>query len=376
MGGEPLKLGFIGGSMESAVGYAHYVASQMDGAWQLACGCFSQDTTINHDTGKQYGIDPEKIYSSWQELLEREKDIVDAVVILTPTPAHFEMVKQCLSLNIPVICEKALTTDSLLASELNEYCKQKNGFLAVTYNYSGYPMVREFRSLIEQGVLGDLYHFRLDMPQEGFIRTDDRGQLMTPQEWRLTDGELPTVYLDLGVHLHQLAFYLLNETPVQVVAQHNHYGNHRHVIDHVSALVEYSSGIQGQFWFGKSAIGYRNGLQLHVYGSQASVHWEQTSPEELTIDYVDGRREIIDRGQSTYVAGEKRYNRFKAGHPAGFIEAFANLYTDLSISLEQYQKKRNWQSAEVFSADFATEGLQFLEAMALSAKEKRWVGIE
>lgn len=373
---EPLKLGFIGGATTSAVGYAHYVSSRMDGDWQLVCGCFSTDPVINRESAKKYAVQAEHVYSDWRELLVNEKGRVDALVVLTPTPHHFEVVKACLDAKIPVICEKALTVDSHSAEELSRLCQEKNGFLAVTYNYSGYPMIRELRQLITTGVLGKLCHFQLEMPQEGFLRTNQEGQLLAPQAWRLVDGALPTLYLDLGVHLHQLAAYLLSEQPLQVVAQHGHYGKHEQVIDYVSCLAEYSGGLQGQFWFGKSALGHRNGLQLKIYGSKASVQWQQTNPEELVLSHAEGRREIIDRGQTTMVAGQGCYTRFKAGHPAGFIEAFANLYVDIAVSLRQYQQKGCWRSTEVFSAGFATEGLLFLEAVAASAREKRWVAIE
>ncbi|MEK7856197.1 MAG: gfo/Idh/MocA family oxidoreductase, partial [Acidobacteriota bacterium] len=129
---------------------------------------------------------------------------------------------------------------------------------------------------------------------------------------------------------------------------------------------------QGQFWFSKSALGHRNGLNLRIYGSEGSAEWCQANPEELLLAFSDGRREILDRASAVSVANQLRYNRFKSGHPAGFIEAFANLYADIADCLLAYRTEGEWHSEEVYGADLAFDGLRFLEAMAKSAKTGAW----
>jgi predicted dehydrogenase len=316
-------------------------------------------------------VDPERIYGSLDDLISKEKDRLDALVVLTPTPLHHSMVLKCLEAGMPVICEKSLSTTSSEAREIRDLCRQTNGFLAVIYNYSGYPMVRELRRLIQDGTLGDILHFQVEMPQEGYLRTDIKGNKSIPQNWRLKDGPVPTLHLDLGVHLHELVHYLIGQNPLEVVAEQSTCGWYS-VVDNVSCLARYTGGVKGQFWFSKSALGHRNGLKLRVYGSKASAEWYQLTPEELMIAYGDGRRQIFDRSCDTKVAALPRYARFKAGHPAGFNEALANLYVDIHTALNDYKINGKWDSEEVFGADLAVEGMEFMEATARSCSLQKW----
>jgi predicted dehydrogenase len=368
----PMSLGFIGGSLNSAIGYTHFVSSAMDNKWILDAGCFSTNTQNNRESAQVYGVAPDRVYDDWQDMIKKEKERLDAIVILTPTPAHFEIVMACLNEGIPVICEKSLTTSSADAKKIMEVCNLKKGFLVVTYNYSGYPIVRELRTIIQKGNMGKILHFQAEMPQEGYIRVDAQGNKPVPQSWRLSDGQVPIIHLDLGSHLHQLVHYLVGQKPIEVTADQSSYGWFSGVIDNVTCLCRYSEGIQGQMWFSKSALGHRNGLKLRIYGSDASAEWYQACPEELVLSYSDGRREIMDRASRVEVANMRRYNRFKSGHPTGFIEAFANLYSDIADCLRQYRATGHWTSEEVFSAELAEEGLRLIEAMIKSMDKKAW----
>ncbi len=373
----PLPLGFIGGALDSAVGYAHFAACKMDKQFSLVAGCLSVDAAMNRDSAEVYGLDPERMYDSWQEMIEAEAGKLAAVVVLTPTPSHHEIVTACINAGFPVISEKALATNSADAAAIVNTCERASGFLAVTYNYSGYPMVREFRHLIEQDVLGDILHFQVEMPQEGFIRVDAQGNKPVPQAWRLADGSIPTIHLDLATHLHHLVYYLTREKAVEVIANQQSYGWFSDIRDNVDCMCEYTNGLRGHAWFSKSALGYRNGLRLRIFGSEAAVEWMQMNPEELTISFKDGRRQILDRADADMeISPMPRYNRFKAGHPAGFVEAFANLYVDIADCLNQYRENGAWESEEVFSGSLALEGLQMFEAMVRSTISRKWEAIQ
>ncbi len=214
------------------------------------------------------------------------------------------------------------------------------------------------------------------MPQEGFIRVDEKGNKPKPQAWRLSDKEIPTIYLDLASHLHQLVDYTIEQKPISVVANQDSDGWFNNIIDNVSCLCRYTTNIQGLVWFSKSALGHRNGLKLRIYGSEGSAVWEQMNPEELLLSYANGHKEILDRASHTEIASINRYTRFKAGHPAGFVEAFANLYCDFAQALLEYKLKGEWKSNEVFSVELALEGLKMFEAMVKSSISKKWENIE
>ena len=370
-----MKLAFIGGAPNSAVGYAHFVAARMDGLWDLQAGAFSRHANVNAKAAEVYSVPLERSFSGIAELLDQEGGKLDAISILTPTPDHCEMVLECLRRGVPVICEKALAMTSKEAGRIRKVCAENKGFLAVIYNYSGYPMVRELRRIIRDGVLGEILHFQVEMPQEGFLRVDAQGNKPVPQGWRKTDGPVPTLHLDLAVHLHELIHYLTGHKPLEVVADQDSRGWFP-VVDNVNCLARYSGNVQGQFWFSKCALGHRNGLRLRIYGTKASAEWYQLNPEELLLSFADGRRQVFDRASNAKVASLPRYTRFKAGHPAGFNEALANLYFDIHVALSGYKINGKQESEEVFGADLAVEGLDFLEAMVRSCNSRRWEQIQ
>lgn len=370
---RPLRLGFIGGAINSAVGYAHYTASTLDKRFELITGCFSRNTEINAQTGMAYGVRPERVYESWGELIQKEKNNIDALVVLTPTPIHTPILNYALENQVPLICEKALTTSLQESLNIEKKLATHAGFLAVTYNYTGYPMIRELREMIQQGRLGTLQQIHVEMPQEGFSRITN-GLTPRPQKWRLSDAEIPTISLDLGVHVHHLVEFLGAGEAVEVVADQRSYGLFENILDDVSCIARYPNNVRVNYWYGKSALGYRNGLRIRVFGSKASAEWVQAEPEAIQWNSQDGRREHIDRGSSHLItANSTRYTRFKAGHPAGFIEAFANLYTDIADLLASKDLHRN--STYVFGTSSATRGLAFLEAVHRSAKNGKWESI-
>ena len=369
-----LKLGFIGGGINSAVGRTHKIAAEMDSRFEVVCGAFSRHADVNTKTGYEYGITPERVYNSWVDLLQKEKGKIDAVVILTPTPTHTEIIIEAIKQGYPVICEKALTNSLLDANEIAKVVESHNGFLAVTYNYTGYPMVRELKHMIKNGVLGKIQQVHIEMPQEGFLRITPDGKAQIPQQWRLEDGEIPTVSLDLGVHLHNMVDFLIAEKPIRLVALQNNYGNFSGIIDNVQCIAEYTNNVTCNFWYGKTALGQSNGLKVRIFGEKGSVEWLQLHPEEFVYCDNMGNRHKIDKGSaSLQVASQERYSRFKAGHPAGFIEAFANYYCDIVSSLTEYKTNKKQNSDLIFTVYDACESLNLTHAIQKSDLDKTWI---
>ncbi len=359
------KLAFIGGGIGSIAGYPHFIASQMDRRFEVITGVFSSDKEINKNTAQKFKI--KNHYDDVDKMLEKEKNNIDAIVILVPTPLHFEYIKKITNLNIPLICEKPIVSSYEDALEIQNTLG--DNFLVITNNYSGYPMVRELKEKIRKKELGDILHIRLSMPQESFLRPPK--SVRYPQKWRLKDDFIPMISLDLGSHLHHLSYFLLEEEPQKVFATYDSFSSYG-VIDDVNMLLEYESGIKGNFWLSKTALGNRNGLNIQVYGSKASAFWHQENPEKLEFSYSTGQKTIIDRGSDIQMLPNSLYNRMTPGHPAGFIEAFANLYNDIANCLDDFKKGKKLENPYVFGYKHAINGLKLLHKASISNKNKSW----
>lgn len=356
---EPLRLGFIGGGINSAVGHTHYVASRMDGHFEVVAGCFSRDAETNKRSANRMNVPDDRRYGSIEELLSAEQSRLDAVCILTPTPLHFENVMSAVALGYNVICEKAFAVSVKQGIEMVDAVQQAGKFCGVTFNYAGYPMVREARAMIQQGVLGRLNHVICEMPQETFARADTQ-----PQPWRQRDYEIPCVSLDLGVHAHHLVRYVTGDPALRTVsARHATHGRFKDVIDTVTLTAEYEGDLLVNMLWGKAFLGERNGLNIRIFGDKGSLYWTQTAPEILHFAMSDGVVIQLDRGLThRMLTDDAKQGRFKAGHPAGFIEAFANLYNDFGACMRGDEVKVEHVKA-YFSAASALTGLEFLEAL-------------
>lgn len=373
MTNQSLKLAFIGGGETSAVGYVHFAASQLDSHFDVVAGAFCRCPKENRSTANRWGIKPSRVYDHWQEMIDSEIDNIDAVVVLTPTPDHLDILLALLERNIPIISEKALVCGPSDIEKLEQVYDANKHFLAVTFNYSGYAMIRELQQLIADGKLGKIQKIHLEMPQEGFRRPPDiAGKAAKPQAWRLHDEEVPTICLDLGVHLHHLSTFLIGMEPIATVAQFSNHSQYENLIDDVNMLLTYPHDIKGSMWMSKTAIGNRNGLKVRVFGDLGSATWFQLNPDELTLNFHDGMRQILDRASDTQLAGAFRYNRMKPGHPTGFVEAFANLYADIAEDLRAFKQGEPTPSPFVFGVQHAKDGLALFAAAQRSSQSNNW----
>lgn len=375
-GRPPLSLAFIGGGINSAVGQTHFGASQLDGHWRLAAGAFSRNSEINAKTARCWNVPCERTYDSWKDMIDAEKHRIDAVSVLVPTPDHADILFELQESRIPVICEKAMVSTLEDGIKVQELCKGRGNFLAVTYNYSGYPMVRELKARIARGELGAIKQMHLEMPQEGFVRPPAiAGVSASPQSWRLKDQYIPTICLDLGVHLHHLASFLTGHEPSALSAEFSRYSTYPGIVDDVHMWMRYENGMRSSYWITKTAIGSRNGLKLRVLGDKASAEWYQLESEQLNISYLNGSHSIIDRGGQAIVASQSRYNRMKVGHPSGFLEAFANLYGDIADGVWNWKETKKATSDYVFGAETAVNGLRIFHKARESFEASSWINL-
>ena len=236
-------------------------------------------------------------------------------------------------------------------------------------------MIQELQKIINKKDLGVINKIHVEMPSEAYLKKTVKGKIIKPKNWRLKDGKIPMVSLDLGVHIHHLIYYLTKFTPKNVLSINSTHGNFKNIVDDTFCLVKYNNFTNGVIWFSKSAIGHRNGLKLRVYGNKASVEWEQIKPEVIKFYKNDGKINILDR-ENIYLKNDliKNY-RFKAGHPSGFLEAFANHYKDIYNEIKFYKKNKKVSKNFIFGPNHAEKSLKFFEAVQKSNKLKKWIKI-
>lgn len=366
------KLSILGGSLDSVAGYTHFVASRMDKRFDIVSGVFSRNYQINKKTAEYWKIN--RFYNSLEEFLKYEKGKVDAVSVLLPTPYHFEVVKKLLENDIPVICEKPLFSSLNEFKVLEEKIDLSKKFLVITYNYIAYPILFELRKMILKGDLGDIINIHLEMPQESFLKPPK--SINYPPEWRKKDGVIPGILLDLASHLLSLSKYLTEKNINSVYSTFRSYSTYK-VVDEVKVILDYEDDITGFLWVSKVAIGNRNGLKISIYGTKASAIWIQEDPEKIYINFKNGEKRILDRGANIEISKIKIYNRMTSGHPAGFIEAFANLYYEIANALENYTKGKNYkENPLIWTFEKEKESFQVLEAIVQSANENKKIKVE
>jgi predicted dehydrogenase len=323
----------LGGGIGSSVGNVHRTALRIVGNNQVIGGCFSRDQEINKESQIWWSSKNRLPFFTLEDCLTSSESF-DTVLILTPPNQHARAILKFLDQGKNIITEKPLIGNFKDLDNLVESIDVDSDSLLTTYNYSGYPMVRELRQIIKKNLLGEIFNVRIEMYQDGFLKRGLDGEPFIPQNWRLEDDEIPTVSLDLGTHVLHLLYFLIGELPVRghaISASNGHFK----VIDQVDFIGQDRSGRGIRLGWGKSSLGFQNGLKVEVFGEKGAATWIQMNPEALTLSNEFGEIKSLLRGNpSCLVANEARYTRFKGGHPSGFIEAFANLYEDLLFKRE------------------------------------------
>ena len=362
---NPYKLGFLGGGLDSVVGYSHFIASQMDRRFTVESGVFSRDTDINNRTSDYWGI--KRKYTHLEECLERESCKVDVMSVLLPTPRHFKTICKLLQDKIPIISEKPIFSSLKECEYIAKNNLLDDNFLVITYNYIAYPMLSELRKMILNNDLGNITNIHLEMPQESFFNPPK--SVDYPSGWRKTDGTIPSILLDLLSHLFSLSYFLIEKKVVNVYSQFNKFSKYN-VVDDVKIISQYEDGASGMFWVSKTALGNKNGLKLFIYGDKGSAEWIQENPEKLIINRKGKGKTILDRGSDIGMANNRLFNRMTPGHPSGYIEAFANLYCNIADALDIYKNGGDYtENPLIWTFEKEYENFKFMNAVVRSANE-------
>ncbi len=366
------RLAFVGGGINSTIGKIHSIATTIDKRWEISSGFFSRNLSTNLKTAKFYGVDKNRVYNNFNKFLKSEKNNIDVIALLVPTPLRLKYLLQILKYNIPVISEKPLIDNYQDFTKLKKY--EKN-FLRVTYNYIGYPLVKELSELISKKYFGKIKQIHFEMPQDAFTGLTSKN--IVPKKWRLQDNnKVPNISHDLGSHLLSLTYYLLGEYPSGVMCNYFKSSKYKNLIDNGYFWVKFKSGIRGSYWISKSVPGIRNGLKLNIIGEKKSAHWFQMRPEELKICNENGSIETIDNLTLQLKANQKIYNRYKVGHPSGFLEAFANMYLDYSDEFTDFKKNKKQKDSKRFLDLKNSRAIaKFFHSASKSHKKNCWVKI-
>lgn len=335
-----IKLGLIGGGINSTIAKAHYSALSLDKNFEIVSGCFSRNTHVNKISSEYLKIDSSRYYKKIEDFLKNEKQKIDAILILSDTPSHFSHIKNSININLPIICEKpsvsSLKEYQILFKELDN---NKINLYPI-YNYLGYPIIRDIKNFIDKNYIGKVDQINLTMPQQGL--TIDK--IKNVKKWRLKDGNYPTIQLDLGVHLLSLIKFIFPKEKATKLITNQIKSKKLKIVHTEASWLLLTNQIFCNLEITKNSIGDRNGLNLEIRGSKGKLMWYQIDPENLIYHNKVGKKVIMDRGDKELkISSQKRYNRYTIGHPYGFIEALANYYQDIynSINNQRIRNKTN-----------------------------------
>src|SRR5690554_804442 len=379
----PLRLGMVGGGNDAFIGGVHRMAARLDDAWQLVAGALSSTPERSLASARAIGV--ERGYGTWQEMLEGELALpedqrIDAVSIVTPNHLHFPVAKAFVEAGFNVVCDKPMTLNTAEAAELVRAVDEADVVFAVTYNYTGYPLVKEARRLVQSGELGELRKVVVQYRQ-GWLATRAEDEGSKQAEWRLDPSRSGSggAIGDIGTHAENMAATVTGLKLVAISADLTPLVEGRSLDDDAGILVRYRGGAKGVFVISQVEVGEENGLSISVYGSKGGLTWRQEEPNRLELTSLDGPRRIYTRAGGAYLgAAAQQASRLPSGHPEGFIEAFANVYRNVAEGIRRRRGERTWLDDAGLEPDYPTvidgaRGVAFIEAaVKSSASTEKW----
>jgi predicted dehydrogenase len=366
----PLRWGMIGGGEGAFIGAVHRMAARLDGRYQLVAGVFSSDAEKTKRSAVALNVDPARAYPSVEAMIAAEAkrpDGIQVVSVVTPNHVHYVQSAACLEAGLDVICDKPLTTTLADAEKLVALAASKKRLLGVTFNYTGYPMIRHAKQLIADGLIGKLRVVQAEYPQ-GWLATALEKTGQKQASWR-TDPKLAGAGAlgDIGSHSFQLAEFVTGEKVSEVAADVSAIVPGRTIDDNVNVLLRFASGARGSLWASQVAIGHLNSHRLRVYGETGSIQWFQERPEELLVVEAGSAPRAVRRGDPDTPTSSVA---LPGGHPEGFIEAFSQLYSDFAERVTARLENRSPKAASLFAPDAVTgtRVMAFIEAVLKSGQ--------
>jgi predicted dehydrogenase len=377
-----LRMGMVGGGRGAFIGGVHRRAANLDGNIELVAGAFSSDPKKSKLSGKDFHLDPSRVYSSYQEMAEKEKALpedqrIDFVTIVVQNHLHFDVAKTFLQAGFNVICDKPVTYDLAQARELRKIINKTKKVFALTHNYTGYPMVKLAREMVKKGELGEIIKVVCEYPQ-GYAITALTGEEKAIANWRANPeiAGISNCMGDIGTHAENLVHYITGLEIDKLCADLSVNIPGRKLDDDGNVLVRFKGGAKGIIYASQVSNGDENDLNIRVYGTKKSIEWHQEDPNDLLVKDARAPRQVWRRGND-YVTGAAAENtRIPFGHPEGFIEAFANVYNAAAVAIldevsGKYPRKSGYDFPDIRDGMI---GMAFIETVVKSSKSKdKWV---
>jgi predicted dehydrogenase len=374
-----LRMGMVGGGIGSFIGPVHRKAAGIDGQIELVCGAFSIDPQESKETGKSLYLNPDRVYGTYQEMFERERDLpaderMDFVSIVTPNHVHFGPAKMALENGFHVVVEKPIAFSLQEAKTLKKLVDKTGLILALTHTYTGYPMVKEARNIVASGKLGKIRKVYSEYPQ-GWLSTMLEKTGNQQASWRTDPKQSGAggAIGDIGTHAANLAEYITGARITEICAMLNTMVKGRKIDDDSSMLLKFDNGASGMLMATQVAAGEENNLNIRVYGEKGGLEWHQEEPNTLILKWLDRPREILRAGWSYLSDDAKSFTRTPSGHPEGYLEAFANIYRAFTQAVRDYKpgKKINPAKYDFPDVEDGVRGMMFVDTVIKSANSTR-----
>lgn len=373
-----LRFGMVGGGQGAFIGAVHRMAATLDGEAVLVAGALSSTAEKSLASGRELGLADDRNYESWEQMIERElaraaEDRIDFVSIVTPNHVHHPVARAFADAAIHVVCDKPLVLNSDQAQDLVETVERTGVVFCVTYNYTGYPLVKRARDLVRSGALGKVRKVFVEYHQ-GWLATrlEESGQKQA--EWRTDPKRAGGGAIgDIGSHAENLLCTITGLEIESLCADVSTFVEGRKIDDDAAVLLRLSNGAKGVLTCSQVCVGEENGLAIRVVGEKGSLSWRQENPNEMAVKWLDGRIEIMTRATGSPGQTEQAATRIPSGHPEGFIEAFANVYLGV---FEAIHAKREGREPTGLGTEFPTvhdgaRGVRFIEGVLRS--DGKWI---
>ena len=379
--GGRVRLGMVGGGQGAFIGAVHRIASRIDDDYQLCAGALSSEPQRALDSGRELGLADERCYADYRDMAKREaarKDGIEAVAIVTPNHVHFPVAKAFLEAGIHVICDKPITVTSAEAEQLVALAKAQNRILAVTYNYSGYPMIRQARAMVAAGELGRLRLVQAEYVQD-WLTEDLESSGQKQAAWRTDPARSGAggCVGDIGTHAYHLACFVTGRKAEQLCAELSSFVPGRALDDNAALMLRFPGGLKGMLWASQVAPGNENNLSLRIYGEKGGLSWRQEEPNTLWHTPYGQPPRRISRGGAGAGPEAARLTRTPSGHPEGYLEGFANLYREIAAAIRAARAgKKPAAEVQFPTGEDGVSGMRFIEAaVRSSAAGATWVNV-